>query len=120
VRRLTSGLNRRRQAVNGSRIFLLGMAYKRNTSDSRESPAMVVAERLVALGADVVAADPHIPSGVRLPCPRVDATPEEAASADAVVLLTDHDSFDLDSLAGAASYFLDTRHRVNGSSVEHL
>jgi UDP-N-acetyl-D-glucosamine dehydrogenase len=120
VRRLTSGLNRRRQAVNGSRIFLLGMAYKRNTSDSRESPAMVVAERLMALGADVVAADPHIPSGVWLPCPRVDATAEEAASADAVVLLTDHDSFDLDSLAEASRYFLDTRHRVSGASVEHL
>src|SRR4051812_36714129 len=59
VRRLTVGLNRRRKSVNGSRVLLLGLAYKRNTSDSRESPSLVVAERLVSLGAKVRAVDSH-------------------------------------------------------------
>jgi UDP-N-acetyl-D-glucosamine dehydrogenase len=120
VRRLIAGLNRRRLAVNGCRIMILGLAYKRNTSDARESPAMVVADRLLALGADVVAADPHVSDSVHLPISRVEATPEEAASSDAVLLLADHDAFDLPALAHAAPYFFDTRHRVSGPSVEQL
>jgi UDP-N-acetyl-D-glucosamine dehydrogenase len=120
VRRLIAGLNRRRLAVNGCRIMILGLAYKRNTSDARESPAMVVADRLLALGADVVAADPHVSESVSLPVARVEATAEEAAASDAVVLLADHDAFDLPALARAAPYFFDTRHRVSGPSVEQL
>ena len=121
VRRLVAGLNTRRKAVNGSRILLLGLAYKRNTSDARESPSMVVADRLLALGADVRAADPHVVEGhVDSRVVRVDATPQEAAKADAVVLLTDHDAFDLDALVAKAQYFFDARHRVSGPTVEHL
>ncbi|HXY45036.1 MAG TPA: hypothetical protein VEH29_12690, partial [Acidimicrobiales bacterium] len=51
---------------------------------------------------------------------RVEATEAEAAGADGVVLLTDHDAFDLDALAAASCYFLDTRHRVAGEAVEYL
>jgi UDP-N-acetyl-D-glucosamine dehydrogenase len=120
VRRLIAGLNRRRLPVNGCRIMILGLAYKRNTSDARESPAMVVADRLLALGADVVAADPHVSDLISRPISRVEATAEEAASSDAVVLLADHDAFDLPALASAAPYFFDTRHRVSGPSVEQL
>src|SRR5207237_6206077 len=64
VRRLTYGLNRRRKAVNGSRILPLGLASKPNPSDSREPPPPVVAGRLVALGAEVRAVDTHIALGV--------------------------------------------------------
>ncbi len=100
VQRLTYGLNRRRKPLNGSRILLLGLAYKRNTSDSRESPARVVAERLVALGAEVRVVDTHValgalPLGVEL----VSLTAEELRAADAVVMLTDHSDFDLDLVA---------------------
>ena len=110
VRRLTYGLNRRRKSINGSRMLLLGLAYKRNTSDSRESPARVVAERLVALGADVRVVDSHVsfgalPDGVEL----VSLTPEELRTADAVVMLTDHDDFDLELVVAHAAYVLDTR-----------
>lgn len=121
VGRLVAGLNRRHQAVHGTRILLLGLAYKANTSDARESPALVVAERLLALGADVVAADPHVVEGlgdVRIG--RVEATPEEAAAADVVVLLTDHGAFDLPVLARASRYFFDARRRVDGPAVERL
>jgi UDP-N-acetyl-D-glucosamine dehydrogenase len=110
VRRLTYGLNRRRKAVNGSRILLLGLAYKRNTSDARESPSLVVAERLVALGADVHAVDTHVafralPAGIEL----VSLTANELRAADAVVMLTDHSDFDLDMIVSEAPYVLDTR-----------
>ena len=122
VRRLVAGLNRRRQALNGSRVLVLGLAYKRNTSDARESPAMVVVDRLLGLGAEVRVADPAVGEGhVDRRVVRVDATGEEVAAADAVVLLTDHDAFDYDAVAGAARYVLDTRRRLPAApNVEHL
>jgi UDP-N-acetyl-D-glucosamine dehydrogenase len=123
VRRLVVALNRRRQAVNGSRVLLLGLAYKRNTGDDRESPAVVVAERLLGLGAEVRVADPHVGQDhVRGDVARIDGiTPEELAAADAVVLLTDHDAFDLDAVHAHARYVLDTRHVVApGEHVEYL
>jgi UDP-N-acetyl-D-glucosamine dehydrogenase len=122
VSRLVVALNRTRQAVNGSRILLLGLAYKRNTGDDRESPAVVVAERLLALGAEVCAADPHVREGhVDGRVQRVDVTPAELSAADAVVLLTDHDAFDLDEVRAHAPYVLDTRHRIApGDRVEYL
>jgi len=122
VRRLTYGLNRRRKALNGSRMLLLGIAYKRNTSDSRESPARVVAERLIALGAEVRVVDTHIglgalPLGVEL----VSLTAEELRAADAVVMLTDHADFDLDLVVANAPYVLDTRRVVPAADhVEYL
>jgi UDP-N-acetyl-D-glucosamine dehydrogenase len=122
VSRLVVALNRRRLAVNGSRILLLGLSYKRNTGDDRESPAVVVAERLVALGADVRAADPHVvEEHINTRVQRVDVTPDELAAADAVVLLTDHDSFDFAAVAEHARFVLDTRHRLpRGAGVEFL
>jgi UDP-N-acetyl-D-glucosamine dehydrogenase len=121
VRRLMLALNERGRPVRGSRILVLGLAYKRNTADAREAPAIAVAERLVALGADVRAADPHVRELTIDPAvTRVDGTPEEAAAADAVVLVTDHDRFDLDSIVAAAPYVLDTCNRVTGPHVERL
>jgi UDP-N-acetyl-D-glucosamine dehydrogenase len=122
VRRLTVGLNRRRKPLNGSRILLLGLAYKRNTSDSRESPSRVVAERLVALGADVRVVDTHValaalPIGIEL----ASLTAEELQAADAVVMLTDHSDFDLDLVVAHAPYVLDTRRVVPAADhVEYL
>jgi UDP-N-acetyl-D-glucosamine dehydrogenase len=122
VRRITEALNRKRQAVNGSRILLLGLSYKANTGDDRESPAVVVAERLLGLGAAVRVADPHVVvDHVHGRVERVEVTPEELAAADAVVLLTDHDAFDLDAVRTHARYVLDTRRRVApGDGVEYL
>ena len=122
VRRLTYGLNRRRKPLNGSRILLLGLAYKRNTSDARESPSRVVAERLVALGADVRVIDTHValttlPVGIEL----ASLTAEELRAADAVVMLTDHGDFDLDLVVAHAPYVLDTRRVVPAADhVEYL
>jgi UDP-N-acetyl-D-glucosamine dehydrogenase len=122
VRRLTVALNRRRQAVNGSRVLLLGLAYKRNTGDDRESPAVVVAERLLALGAEVRVADPHVAQDhIDGHVERVEVSAEELLAADAVILLTDHDAFDLEAVRTHARYVLDTRRRLPpGERVEYL
>lgn len=122
VRRLTIALNDQRRSVNGSRILLLGLAYKPNTGDARESPAIAVAERLLALGADVRAAEPHVSDAhIDAAIRRVEATIDEISSADAVVILTDHDAFDYQAVGAHASYVLDTRHRLASSDrVEFL
>jgi UDP-N-acetyl-D-glucosamine dehydrogenase len=121
VSRLVEGLNERSLPVKGRRILLLGLAYKRNTGDARESPSRPIARRLVELGADVVAADPHVddalvPEGVT----KIDLGAAELRRADAVVVLVDHDDFDLELVAAEASYVLDTRHCVIGAGIEHL
>jgi UDP-N-acetyl-D-glucosamine dehydrogenase len=120
VDRLVLALNRQRKAVNGSRILLLGLAYKRNTSDARESPTLGVIDRLIAMGADVRVADPHVVDGFDMPASRVDLTEHEVQGADAVVLLVDHDAFDLELVTRCASYVFDSRRCLRGPQVEHL
>ena len=121
VRRLSAGLNRQRKPLRGSRILLLGLAYKRNTGDAREAPSAMVAKQLLAFGADVRAADPHVPDGhVPEGVAFVEAGRDELSAADAVVLLTDHDAFDYDAVTTYSTYILDTRHRLRGDHVEHL
>jgi UDP-N-acetyl-D-glucosamine dehydrogenase len=121
VRRLIAAFNRERRVANGSRVLLLGVSYKRNTADARESPTVEIAQLLRGLGADVRAVDPHLPQRwVDPSLPRVDLTASELAAADAVILVTDHDAFDYDAVLRHARYVLDTRHRLSGSRVEHL
>jgi UDP-N-acetyl-D-glucosamine dehydrogenase len=120
-RRLTEALNRRQRSVNGARILLLGLAYKRNSGDYRESPAIALAHRLVALGAEVRAADPHVVEELRLAgVTRVEATRAEIEAADAIVVVTDHDAFDFETVGSCGQFVLDTRRRVHGDNVEHL
>ncbi|AXK35604.1 nucleotide sugar dehydrogenase [Streptomyces armeniacus] len=126
VDRLTRGLNTRRKPVNGSRILLLGLTYKANTADARETPAARIATLLTELGADVRAADPHLPDGLPpsnsalAALPRVEATAEHLAAADAVVLLADHDAFDYAHITAHARYVLDCRRRLTGPHIETL
>ena len=121
VRRLIDALNRDGKALRGARVLLLGMSYKRNTGDAREAPSASVAKQLLSYGAEVRAVDPHVlDSAILNGVVLVDATPHELASADAVVLLTDHEAFDLDLITAHATYVLDTRHRLEGDRVEHL
>jgi UDP-N-acetyl-D-mannosaminuronic acid dehydrogenase/UDP-N-acetyl-D-glucosamine dehydrogenase len=111
VRRITALLNTERKSVNGSRVLLLGLAYKKNSGDARESPAVKVAERLIQLGAQVHAVDPYVvdpPASV--PIPMRELTAAEVGAADLTVVLTDHDTFDYGVLT-AAPLVLDTRHR---------
>jgi UDP-N-acetyl-D-glucosamine dehydrogenase len=120
VQRIATALNARRKPLNGSRVLLLGLAYKPNTGDARESPSIRVARRLLAMGADVRAVDPYVrePTGVGVTL--VDLAPDELQAADAVVLLSDHDVFDLELVEQHAQFVLDTRARLHGRQVERL
>ena len=116
VARVVSMLNDQKRSVNGSRILLLGLAYKPGTSDWREAPSMTIAERLLELGADVVAHDPLVPDDPRLgpPIARADCSVEELEKADLVVLLVDHADFPYDDIIDHAKLVLDTRGRLRG------
>jgi nucleotide sugar dehydrogenase len=118
VRRAQALLNQHGQAVNGTRVLLLGLAYKAGTSDWRESPAMAVAHGLAALGAEVRAHDPLVPVDVPLgpQIRRVACDPAELAAAHLVILLTDHDDLPYDDIAQHARLVLDTRGRLRGTA----
>jgi UDP-N-acetyl-D-glucosamine dehydrogenase len=118
VQRLILALNKQERSVKGSRFLLLGLAYKRNTGDARESPAPPIAEKLAALGGHVRAVDPHVAETALGPAVRrVALTKEELEAADVVVLLTDHDAFDRDLVAAHARLVFDTRHWLAGTSA---
>jgi UDP-N-acetyl-D-glucosamine dehydrogenase len=121
VSRVVEHLNRRKLAVNGSNVLLVGLSYKRNSGDARQSPAAVVARRLADLGAQLSAVDPlispvEVPPGVRL----VEGTAEAVAAADIVVVLTDHDEIDWPLLEQNADRVLDTRNRLTSPAVDRL
>ncbi|MFP3907323.1 MAG: nucleotide sugar dehydrogenase [Acidimicrobiales bacterium] len=122
IRRLTAALNDRELSVKGRRILVLGLSYKRDTGDARQSPSQPICRQLVALGADVRAVDPHVagdqtPPGVT----RVELTADELRAADSVLVLVDHSEFDPALVAREAQHVLDTRHWLGpGPGVEHL
>ena len=122
VSRLVRALNKQGRAMSRARILVLGLAYKRNSSDARESPAVALVEQLARSGAEVVVVDPHVVEDVpgHPAVRRTTLCAAEVERADAVVLVTDHDAFDFDLITRHARYILDTRHRLEGPHVEHL
>lgn len=123
VQRISELLNRERKAVNGSTVLLLGLAYKKGTSDARESPSVRIAELLARGGADVRIVDPRAELGLLslaqpLLARQVELTAAEVAQADVAVLLVDHDEFDLDLLSGTT--VLDTRNTGHDPDWETL
>jgi len=116
VQRIIGLLNRHGRAVQGTRILLLGVAYKAATSDWRESPSVAVAERLAALGADLQACDPHVPEAnlAGLGLSLVPYGPDALAAADLVVLLVDHPAFDPDEICRTASLVFDAKGMLRG------
>jgi UDP-N-acetyl-D-glucosamine dehydrogenase len=121
VQRITLALNQRCKPVKGSQVLVLGLAYKKNAGDCRESPAIEVAKALSKLGADVRAVDPHVDS-FHLPADidMVELTEAQLAHADTVVILTDHDCFDYELVQRATALVFDTRNRCRGHNVERL
>lgn len=109
-------LNDHGKAVRGSRVLVLGLAYKKDVEDPRESPAFELIDRLLELGADVRYHDPHIPKAPRMrswpdlpPMESVTLTPEELSAADVVLLVTDHAAVDYDAVLEHAPLVVDTR-----------
>ena len=116
--RVASMLNQQERAVKGSRVLLLGLAYKRSTSDWRTSPSMEIAERLVEQGAHVRAHDPLVAQDASfgLPITRVECTDDELEQADLVVLLVDHPELPYDAICDRARLVLDTKGVLRGRS----
>jgi UDP-N-acetyl-D-glucosamine dehydrogenase len=99
----------------------VGLAYKPNSGDTRNSPSMSVAKRLKALGAQLCAVDPLIdPAEVPADVEMVPCDPRRIAGADLVIILTDHDAIDWELLEQHAKRVLDTRNRLHAAEVERL
>ena len=115
-------LNKRGQPVNGSRILLLGVAYKPDVSDVRETPARGVAEHLRNMGADLSFVDPHVEVFEVAGRQIERRTDPVAAARDAalVIILTPHSAFDLEAVCDAASLVFDTRGAVPAGKAEYL
>ena len=112
--KLIEGLNTQRKALNGSRVLVLGVAYKKNVDDMRESPSAVIMELIQERGGEVAYSDPHVPI---FPSMRrhsfdlrsVELTAESLAAFDAVVVATNHDAFDYALIREHARLIVDTR-----------
>jgi nucleotide sugar dehydrogenase len=121
VRRIEDGLAKLGRPLADARVLVLGLAYKKNTGDVRESPAVGVAELLMARGARVRAVEPHadpqlLPPGVLC----VDLTEAELAATDAVVVLTDHDDLDYGLVERHATYVFDARNCCRGDRIDRM
>ncbi len=121
VQRVTEGLNRLSKPVQGSNILALGLAYKKNSSDARESPAARVVQLLSALGAHVCVVDEHVAAHNLLGCvQRVELTARQIREADAVILLTAHDDVDYALVQREANWIFDCCDRLSDTGVDRL
>lgn len=114
VGKLMDGLNDRGRALNGSRVLVLGIAYKKNVDDMRESPSVEIMELIEAKGGIVAYSDPHVPVFPKMREHHFELsseplTVENLASFDAVVLATDHDKFDYTLIQQHARLLVDSR-----------
>lgn len=114
VAKIAEALNEREKSLKGSRILALGIAYKRDVDDMRESPSVEVMEILRDKGAFVAYSDPNVPVFPKMrehkfDLKSVELTPETLASYDCVVLLTDHSDFDYELIREHARLVVDTR-----------
>ncbi len=122
VEKVAEALNTRRKAINGSSILILGVAYKRDIDDMRESPALDVMGLLLARGAKVAYADPYVAEvhgrewsgGYDIQA--VELTRGAIGKYDCVVVVTDHKTFDYDSIVTEADLIVDTRNAIKRSS----
>ena len=116
VGKIADALNDRGHAIKGSNILILGLAYKKNIDDTRESPAIEIMDLLKKKGATINYSDPHVPvflldRDCKLDLQSVILTAEGIANYDCVVLATDHDKFDYALLQMCATLLVDTRGR---------
>ena len=122
--KIQAALNDRSKSVKGSRVHVLGVAYKRDINDVRESPALDVMALLNELGAQLSYSDPFIPS-IEIGGLEMEAVEPLAAcrAADCVVLITDHGVFDYKAIAESSKLIVDTRNalrKYSGGNVVRL
>ncbi len=119
IQRVMEALNSRRKPINGSKVLLLGLAYKKDVDDPRESPSFKLIELLQEKGAEVIYNDPHIPT---IPLVRkysfsmdsTELTPETLAAVDCILLATNHSAYDYQFIMEHADLIIDTRNAFTG------
>jgi UDP-N-acetyl-D-glucosamine dehydrogenase len=122
ITRVTEALNSRRKAVNGSKVLLFGVAYKKDIDDVRESPALDIIELLHRYGAEVHYVDPHVPS-LRLADGTLESVPMAAAMQggyDCAVIVADHSVVDYDEVLKAFPLVVDTRNALKGRTSDKI
>jgi len=121
VSTIQDALNKNAKPVKGSSIHIMGLSYKKNIDDVRESPALDIIHLLSLKGAHLSYSDPYVPTveheGITL---KSQDSVEACESADCVVIVTDHDTFDYGRLAGEARLIVDTRNAMRGFSSDNI
>lgn len=117
IEKVVLGLNEKNKSIKGSKVLVLGIAYKKNVDDMRESPSVEIMERLEDLGAEVSYSDPHVPVFPKMrehyfDLSSVELTEQSLASYDCVLLATDHDKFDYRLIQKHASLIVDSRGKM--------
>ena len=123
ISKVALALNDHNRSIKDSKVLVLGIAYKKNVDDMRESPSVEIMERLAHLGAKVAYSDPHVPVFPRIPehtyfdLQSEALTAENIAQFDCIVLTTDHDKFDYALLQKHAKLIVDTRGKFSGKNA---
>jgi UDP-N-acetyl-D-glucosamine dehydrogenase len=123
VQYVAKGLNQNKKALNGSRILMLGMAYKKDIDDLRESPSLTVIELLREQGAEVVYNDPYFPTvgrgrhyNLNMTCTPLD----NLGQYDCVLIMTDHSDYDYNAIVNESQLVVDSRNATKGIKSEKI
>ena len=123
VENIVEAMSQHGKALNGSRILVLGLAYKRDIDDLRESPSLTIIELLQKRGARVEYNDPFCPSvgrgrkyALNMTCTPLEQIPE----FDCVVIVTDHSQYDYAAIVNKAKLVVDTRNATKGIEADHI
>lgn len=114
-------LNREKKSIIGSQVLLLGVAYKKNSGDTREAPSLQISQLLGDLGATISAVDSYVPNSTWPPnLKRVSLSQQVLKDSDLAIIITDHDDLDFEILNKSKVPVLDTRNSFHSDSVEKL
>jgi UDP-N-acetyl-D-glucosamine dehydrogenase len=120
---VASALNDRKKALNGSRVLVLGLAYKKDVDDLRESPALTIIELLQKSGADVRYHDPYFPfvgRGRRYDLQMHCASLDDLGQYDCVLIVTDHSDYDYPRIVRESQLVVDTRNATRGITAANV
>jgi UDP-N-acetyl-D-glucosamine dehydrogenase len=120
VERISEALNSCRKAINGSRIHLFGIAYKKDVSDMRESPALDILQLLHRRGAELSYTDPYVPSLKEGAVCLRSVAEDEVSGVDCAVIATDHKAFNYANMPGRFPLVMDTRNALKGNTAKNI
>jgi UDP-N-acetyl-D-glucosamine dehydrogenase len=120
VERVSEALNSRKKAINGSRVHLFGVAYKKDVSDMRESPALDILQLLHRRGAELSYTDPYVPALKEGPLCLTSVDEDHIGAVDCAVIATDHRAFDYTAMPKRFPLIVDTRNALKGHTADNV